>query len=130
MFRGHALRKCSVGRFRFLRSMGCRLTFDGCRIASLGVCAEWAVFNNVMPGWWCGAESYGYQGNEGKLFACSNPSPSIDDHFDGIFGPKYGPGDIIGCGVDFANRTLFFTKNGEFLGELWSGGLSGRLQAS
>ena len=76
-----------------------------------------------MPGWWCRVESYGYHGDDGRFFAWKNPGPSVGGDFDEVFGPKYGPGDVIGCGVDFANRTLFFTKNGEFLGALWSGGI-------
>ena len=83
-----------------------------------------------MPGWGCRVESYGYHGDDGKFFTWKNPSFSIDGDFNGIFGPTYGPGDVIGCDVDFANRTLFFTKNGEFLGALWSGGWSARQQAS
>ena len=71
-----------------------------------------------MPGWWSGVESYGYHGDDGKFFALSNPGPSIYYSFDGHFGPTYGPGDVIGCGVDLTNHTLFFTKNGEFLGAL------------
>jgi hypothetical protein len=35
-----------------------------------------------------------------------------------LTGPKYARGDTIGCGVDFAERVIFFTKNGELLGKL------------
>ena len=28
----------------------------------------------------------------------------------------YGPGDIVGCGLEYKSRRIFFTKNGKFLG--------------
>ncbi|PSR72271.1 hypothetical protein PHLCEN_2v11863 [Hermanssonia centrifuga] len=34
----------------------------------------------------------------------------------GAFGPAYEAGDIVGCGVDFYNRRIFFTQNAVLLG--------------
>ena len=60
-----------------------------------------------MPGWSQG--SWGYHGDDGKMFI-GNPI--------GItYGPTYGTGDTVGCGVDFMSRSVFFTKNGEKLGK-------------
>ena len=28
------------------------------------------------------------------------------------YGPQYGTGDVVGCGIDFTTRSIFFTKNG------------------
>jgi hypothetical protein len=42
------------------------------------------------------------------------------------FGPFWSKGDRIGCGVNFGNGEVFFTRNGEFLGKvatLSSGGI-------
>jgi len=59
-----------------------------------------------MPGWHAG--SWGYHGDDGKKF---NEQGTGNE-----FGPRYGRGDIVGCGVDMPANSAFFTKNGEYLG--------------
>eukprot|EP01130_Rhizamoeba_saxonica_P003814 TRINITY_DN1581_c0_g1_i2.p1 TRINITY_DN1581_c0_g1~~TRINITY_DN1581_c0_g1_i2.p1 ORF type:complete len:564 (+),score=102.85 TRINITY_DN1581_c0_g1_i2:41-1693(+) len=58
------------------------------------------------PGWKNG--TWGYHGDDGNYF---------NGHGFGYrWGPLYTTGDIIGCGVDWNTNALFFTKNGEFIG--------------
>ena len=57
-----------------------------------------------QPGWKSG--SYGYHGDEGKLFVSSG--------FGVPYGPKFFKGDVVGCGVEYGS--LYFTKNGKHLG--------------
>ena len=59
-----------------------------------------------MPGW--EEHSWGYHGDDGHLF--SGPGTSKP------YGPKFGTGDIIGCGFDFRTMSSFYTKNGVYLG--------------
>lgn len=66
----------------------------------------------MMPGWQNkGSRSWGYHGDDGNLF--DNNMMPREKHPSGT----YGPGDVIGCGVDFAKETMFFTRNGETSGK-------------
>ncbi|KAI8369692.1 CTLH/CRA C-terminal to lish motif domain-containing protein [Blakeslea trispora] len=59
-----------------------------------------------LPGW--EENSWGYHGENGQIF--SGPGTGKN------YGPRYGTGDIIGCGVDFRDMSAFYTKNGIYLG--------------
>eukprot|EP00013_Stygamoeba_regulata_P001220 CAMPEP_0177637638 /NCGR_PEP_ID=MMETSP0447-20121125/5073_1 /TAXON_ID=0 /ORGANISM="Stygamoeba regulata, Strain BSH-02190019" /LENGTH=1331 /DNA_ID=CAMNT_0019139569 /DNA_START=180 /DNA_END=4171 /DNA_ORIENTATION=- len=58
-----------------------------------------------QPGW--GEGSYGYHGDDGNKFSHGENE---------VFGPRFGTGDIIGCGHDTVKDEIFFTKNGQFIG--------------
>lgn len=59
-----------------------------------------------LPGW--DDHSWGYHGDDGHSFCGSgNGRP---------YGPKFGTGDTIGCGINFQDMTAFYTKNGVHLG--------------
>uniref|UniRef100_A0A183AKK8 B30.2/SPRY domain-containing protein n=1 Tax=Echinostoma caproni TaxID=27848 RepID=A0A183AKK8_9TREM len=36
-------------------------------------------------------------------------------------GPPFGESDVIGCGVNFVTNSVFFTKNGVFMGPISTG---------
>ncbi|RYP87441.1 hypothetical protein DL770_004779 [Monosporascus sp. CRB-9-2] len=57
------------------------------------------------PGW--EAESYGYHGDDGEAYNQQNVGKR--------YGPRFGMGDTIGCGVNFRTKTVFFTKGGQNL---------------
>ncbi|CAA21656.1 B30.2/SPRY domain-containing protein [Caenorhabditis elegans] len=61
---------------------------------------------NRMPGWDPGC--FGYHGDDGNFFLASGVGQA--------YGPKFGPGDVIGCGIDTFYHYVFFTKNGKHLG--------------
>jgi hypothetical protein len=61
-----------------------------------------------MPGW--DANSFGYHGDDGKIYhgeACSAIRR---------YGPLFGAGDVVGCGIDYLAGAIFFTLNGQFMG--------------
>ena len=66
-----------------------------------------------MPGW--EPESYGYMADDGCLMLGNSSSPKK-------YGPTYNNGDVIGCGVNFHKNHIFFTKNGNHLGEFRDSG--------
>ncbi|CAK5082462.1 unnamed protein product [Meloidogyne enterolobii] len=70
--------------------------------------SEKNVSLNRLPGW--DPISYGYHGDDGNFFSSSGKGVE--------YGPTFTTGDVIGCGLNFVTRQLFFTKNGQHLGIL------------
>lgn len=60
-----------------------------------------------MPGW--DDHSYGYHGDDGGIFHGQGEMIKR-------YGPPFGPGDTVGCGLEYSSKKIFFVKNGEFLG--------------
>eukprot|EP00375_Theileria_parva_P003618 XP_766303.1 hypothetical protein [Theileria parva strain Muguga] len=56
--------------------------------------------------------SVGYKSEDGYSMNGTSKSES--------YGPSYGKGDVIGCGINYLNQNYFFTKNGSFLGSAGS----------
>jgi len=76
-----------------------------------------------LPGWSDLGGSIAYSGEDGVLLGSGDtdeppygPTYSAGDGDKPPYGPTYRAGDVVGCGVDFVNGHIFFTKNGEFLG--------------
>ncbi|KAH7930594.1 SPRY-domain-containing protein [Leucogyrophana mollusca] len=59
-----------------------------------------------LPGW--EPNSWGYHGDDGSSFAAETSGTP--------YGPNFGAGDVIGCGIDFSQNRIFYTKNGALLG--------------
>ncbi|EKM83665.1 hypothetical protein AGABI1DRAFT_31694 [Agaricus bisporus var. burnettii JB137-S8] len=74
-------------------------------------CANISPINHFkysrLPGW--EASSWGYHGDDGNAYEAGRPGGVT-------YAPTFGSGDIIGCGIDFTNHKVFYTKNQTFLG--------------
>ena len=77
---------------------------------AVGIAAESFHVHSRMPGW--DALSFGYHGDDGGIFHSSGGMIER-------FGPTFGTGDTVGCGIDYIQQGIFFTLNGKFLGYGW-----------
>ncbi|ORZ01158.1 concanavalin A-like lectin/glucanase domain-containing protein [Syncephalastrum racemosum] len=59
-----------------------------------------------LPGW--DQNSWGYHGDDGHSFEGSGTGKT--------FGPCFTTGDTVGCGINMADNSAFYTKNGTMLG--------------
>ncbi|PCH33036.1 SPRY-domain-containing protein [Wolfiporia cocos MD-104 SS10] len=75
---------------------------------SIGFSAD-SVRLSRIPGW--EARSWGYHADDGYCFQGAKDGSS--------YGPTFGTGDVIGCGIDFAVQRAFYTKNGIFIKHLF-----------
>jgi hypothetical protein len=65
---------------------------------------------NRQPGW--EPNSFAYYGYDGRRY--------VDSERGENYGPRFGAGDVIGCGLLTERREIFFTKNGTHLGVAFS----------
>ena len=62
---------------------------------------------NGMPGW--SKDTVGYHGDNGLVYYNYNINKKPMKM---KYGPTFGTGDVVGCGIDFDSNTVFFTKKG------------------
>lgn len=77
---------------------------------AVGIATESFHVHSRMPGW--DSLSFGYHGDDGGIFHSSGGMVER-------FGPTFGTGDTVGCGIDYVQQGIFFTLNGKFLGYGW-----------
>lgn len=77
---------------------------------AVGVATKDFQVHSRMPGW--DRQSFGYHGDDGGIFHATGGMLKQ-------FGPKFGSGDTIGCGIDYLSKGIFYTLNGKFLGYAW-----------
>ncbi|KAI8599527.1 concanavalin A-like lectin/glucanase domain-containing protein [Dissophora ornata] len=87
---------------------------------AIGICGRSQSMTEPL-GW--KEDSYGYSGELGDFLSLSSNRSSLNARSKSgkmkarARGPQYRAGSVVGCGVDFASRELFFTLNGECLGQ-------------
>ncbi|KAF9585119.1 hypothetical protein BGW38_003828 [Lunasporangiospora selenospora] len=81
-------------------------TFKGNSALSVGIASK-SLRRNCQVGW--DLNSWGYHSDDGFLYF-GNGKQNI------VYSFKYGEGDTIGCGINFVDRAIFFTMNGDMMG--------------
>ncbi|KAH6984430.1 hypothetical protein BKA56DRAFT_581017 [Ilyonectria sp. MPI-CAGE-AT-0026] len=73
---------------------------------AIGLAGEFTNQLRSQPGW--NAWSLGYHGHDGRIFeeATQGKYPT---------GRKFGPGNTVGCGIDYDTDQYFFTLDGEVI---------------
>ena len=79
----------------------------GSPTVTLGFCGEFCDLTMAHPGW--NAWSVGYHGDDGLMFE-EHPLSGFRT------GCKFGPGNTVGCGIDYASEEYFFTLDGTIVG--------------
>lgn len=73
---------------------------------AVGLGTRFFDIHQSLPGW--GEASVGYHSDDNTTFSKSQAKEN--------YGPRFGPGDVVGCGIDYQAKACFFTLNGKFLG--------------
>eukprot|EP00297_Palpitomonas_bilix_P004871 CAMPEP_0113899440 /NCGR_PEP_ID=MMETSP0780_2-20120614/20032_1 /TAXON_ID=652834 /ORGANISM="Palpitomonas bilix" /LENGTH=675 /DNA_ID=CAMNT_0000891607 /DNA_START=222 /DNA_END=2249 /DNA_ORIENTATION=- /assembly_acc=CAM_ASM_000599 len=73
---------------------------------SIGI-SSGPIFTLHKPVGWCKG-TFGYHGDDGKIFEQTGRGVQ--------YGPIMKEGDVVGCGLNFIQKTIFFTHNGRMLG--------------
>jgi Ran-binding protein 9/10 len=76
------------------------------RIIGIGFCSGHVCIDAILPGQ--RELTWGYHSDDGNVY---------ENGAEMKYGPKFGKGDIVGCGVDWQIEAYFFTLNGQFLGK-------------
>lgn len=78
---------------------------------AIGFCGKESRTTGVQPGW--RSDGLGYHSNNGKIYHAGNNYGIMHDC---QYGPTFGGGHVVGCGVHIPSGSVLFTKNGNFIG--------------
>ncbi|KAF2966195.1 hypothetical protein GQX73_g7397 [Xylaria multiplex] len=84
-------------------------------IVGIGLCGEFVDLGNGFPGWEYMNPSTGYHGDNGCIY-----DSEMGDSLQVRTGMLYAVGDTVGCGIDWEQQCVYYTWNGERVGECLS----------
>ena len=99
--------ECLIGYFEVTVGAPILTDLSGLDCVAIGLCSARFPLSGRQPGW--DKFSFGYHSDDGHIFHGSGNGARP-------FGPRFGDGDVVGCGISIRSRRIFFTKNGEFIG--------------
>ena len=73
---------------------------------AIGLATRSFLTNGKQPGWT--RSSWGYHGDDGCIYHRNGAGTP--------WGPAFGTGDVVGCGLDCSLPCIWFTVNGRFVG--------------
>jgi len=76
------------------------------QMVSIGLVSERFPSWGSQPGW--RPDSFGYHGDDGNAFCGRGTADAAHTGY----GPTFGIGDTVGCGIDYGQQSVFFTCNG------------------
>ncbi|KAI0182070.1 ankyrin repeat-containing domain protein [Hypoxylon sp. FL1284] len=85
----------------------------------IGLCGEFADMAYGFPGWYSRSPSIGYHSDDGWVFDSSfgrEGQENVGQPGKLDSGKTYGVGDTVGCGIDWADASVYYTVNGELVG--------------
>jgi hypothetical protein len=77
------------------------------RCVAVGLATDQFPLYARLPGW--EPDSFGYHGDDGGIYHELG-------HAVRQYGPLFGAGDVVGCGIDYLAGAIFYTLNGQFMG--------------
>jgi hypothetical protein len=77
----------------------------------IGITSEHEFVSTKHPGW--DPNSYGYHSADGRIYSSGRHGK--------LYGPTYEEGDVVGCGINYYKKEIFFTRNGIHLGPAYTG---------
>jgi hypothetical protein len=76
----------------------------------IGLCGEFVDMSYCFPGWVRSHPSAGYHGDDGHMRDSSTGVRSVETK------ELFAEGATVGCGIDWNNRSVYYTLNGNLVG--------------